>query len=122
VSAEPTFAEYLAGAGRDGGAFVTEPTGMRLYVYRRRYVPGGIGLGTIEVPAERQRQGILKAFLAEHADLPLRIENVVNTDLENWLLRQPDWAPEDPDWIHLGASYVNTAWQIADGWQKREAA
>lgn len=108
---EPTFAQCIEGEGRSGGAWLTELSGMRLYVRRAIRVKGGFELANIEVPEEKQQQGILTCFLAEYGHLPIKIENVLNSYLEQWLLRQPEWAPDDPDRVGLSASYLNRAWR-----------
>ena len=74
-------------------------------------MPGGCDLGTLELPEELQRKGILTRFLVKYDYLPLRIQNVLNSDLERWLLRQSEWEAQDADMIGLGASYINAAWR-----------
>jgi len=106
---EPSFVDYLNGVGRSGGAFVTERTGLRIYVRRSLRAKGAYDLANVAVPEDRQKQGIFTRFLIEYANIPLRIENVNNTILEKWLLRHSEWTVEDSDWIGLSASYLNKA-------------
>jgi hypothetical protein len=110
---EPTFGDYLQGIGRFGGAFVREPSGLRMYIRRSIQVPGGYEIANVNLPEKKQKKGIFSRFLAEYTHLPLRIENVHNTFLEKWLLRQNDWKAENPDWIGLSASYINSAFMRA---------
>lgn len=117
-----TFADFVAGQGRSGGAWVKESSGMRLYVRRAIRVPGGFELACIEVPTKKQRKGILTRFLAAHSHLPLKIEQVLNSDLERWLCRNPLWFCQDKDWIGLAASFYNGMWRSGLAKQAARAA
>jgi hypothetical protein len=105
-----TFSEFLAGQGRSGGEWVFGPEGMELYVRRSIRVAGAIELANIEVPRRKQRRGIFSGFLRDHAHLPLKIENVLNSGLEKWLLRQSDWSAQDESIVGYCASYLNQAY------------
>jgi hypothetical protein len=105
-----TFDEYLMGEGRSGGQWVCEPSSLLIYVRRSIRCPNGFELANLELEEQFQQQGILTRFLARHNHLALKIENVLNSALERWLIRHIDWKPEDPDRIGLDASYVNNRW------------
>lgn len=106
-----SFFDYQLGFGASGGCWIQEPTGMEIYIRRSIRVKGGFELANIELPKRKQHKGILKSFLQAHRDVPLLIENVLNSLLENWLLKQSDWSAINPDYIGLSATYVNTTYR-----------
>jgi hypothetical protein len=89
---------------RSGGIWIKESSGLKIYVRRAIRVKGGYDLADIFLPKNKQRKGILTRFLQEYKNYPLRIENVLNPYLEQWLFRQTEWKIENPK------SFVNTVW------------
>lgn len=80
--------EKVEGIARLRTEWVSEPSGLEIYLRRSIAFPGVITMANITLPSHLQRQGIFSRFCAEWSPkLPLEIENVCNPYLERWLDR-----------------------------------
>lgn len=68
--------------------WVSEPSGLEIYVRRAIRWPGVITLANITLPQHLQQRGVFTRFCEEWSPkLPLFIEHVHNPFLERWLDR-----------------------------------
>lgn len=87
------FADYALepaeGMARFRCEWVSEPSGLEIYLRRHIRYPGVITLANITLPEKFQRQGIFTRFIDHWSpQLPLFIEHVHNPYLESWLKRK----------------------------------
>ena len=107
-----TLQQFIDGWGRDGGERVySAEHHMMLYVYRHHAFRPSLRIGVMDIPPNHQQKGYMTKLLEELMNIPVRIENVCNTSLENYLLKNKNWFCEDLAWIGLSTTFHNEKWK-----------